>query len=572
MNLAGKASVAISVVASLYCGMVGAVEMAPNIKVDNRVGKKLQGELERASESSAIEHEVSVFLKNEEGGVQGAVSARAALSYTENAKKIYTINERQVSEEEYEKFAGDVQNQHRELRRQQKAFSKSKLELLLGKNIAEENFGGAVSLKLTAREIKKMLTDNGATILSVETRPQYSTPSLSSAMLATNVNPYALYIYNDTQGDGVTTYYAEGACGSSAFVGTNYTDLTCTSSGCSNADHSNVVGGIMRAVAPDSPIYCNNTWRPDGRTHALVESYSISGSTDNTYYLNDDGVFDNHVYLDRVNVFVAAGNGACGAGAVNYVSSPAKGMNVISVGSYNDATMSVSCFSRYINPSTKNEKPEVSAPGENIYVTGKNGVTLGGSGTSFSTPHAAAFAADAMSHNSFLRASPAMLRAFLLAGATDRITDTLGSTSDKAVGAGGMDFYDSLFKSTYLAYWWDLSGNSPFSTFRPCFDGWYSDLGVNRTVRVAVSWLLRPEYTAAHQSDVYPLGSDYDLFVLYPNGTTVPGASAQNRYNPYEVVEFNTGATSGRYTYRVCRAYNRDVGAHFDIGIAVTQR
>lgn len=124
---------------------------------------------------------------------------------------------------------------------------------------------------------------------------------------------------------------------------------------------------------------------------------------------------------NRVNVFISAGN-VDSTDTINgrNITSPAKGMNVITVGNYEDNSDKISNGSIHINPITKNEKPEKVAPGTFVTITGDDGTVYSNQyGTSISSPHAAAFAADAMSHNTFLQHSPMTLKAFMLAGNTD---------------------------------------------------------------------------------------------------------------------------------------------------------
>lgn len=84
--------------------------------------------------------------------------------------------------------------------------------------------------------------------------------------------------------------------------------------------------------------------------------------------------------------------------------------------------------------------------------------------------------------------------------------------------------------------------------------------------------MVEPFYIFLHQNDPFPLGVDYDLYIINPSGVQVVNASSTSRYNPYELVEFNTSGTSGNYTFKVCRASKRNPNNRFDMGIAVMQK
>ena len=69
---------------------------------------------------------------------------------------------------------------------------------------------------------------------------------------------------------------------------------------------------------------------------------------------------------------------------------------------------------------------------------------------------AAAFAADAMSKNSFLQNNASMLKAYMLASATDYV-----SGGHDRVGEGGIKFQPT--NNTNLAYWMNPNNDVPFT-------------------------------------------------------------------------------------------------------------
>ena len=351
-------------------------------------------------------------------------------------------------------------------------------------------------------------------------------------------------------------------------------------------NHSRNVAGILRAVAPDAYIYCrdNFTLTPPsndlngtnlgvGNPAIHLINRSWGECYPGTSYGTWDRDSDDFVYNNNIAIFNAAGNqrGECGQAwngsrwvpvfdnSFN-VRSPAKGLNVMAVGNYNDANDTIAASSSYIDPQTSNDKPEFSAPGENITA---GGVEM--SGTSMASPHAVGFAADLLSSYSFLRDKPYLLRASMISGATDRIT----GGSDK-VGTGGIDFL-----STH--YWWGLyywtGANNSFNTYANG-DGEPNGYIEQKmyipnswsNVRAVISWLTRGSYTFQHRNDTHPIGMDLDLRVYDPNGKQVGGSYSWD--NSDEVVNF-VPSVSGYYTFRISRYANRDTDLNLRLGLAV---
>ena len=143
----------------------------------------------------------------------------------------------------------------------------------------------------------------------------------------------------------------------------------------SETDHSRNVGAILRAVSPDSCIYCRGgavlpqSSDLDGvggnsPIHIITRSHS---SNDTISYNTLDRDWDNFSYDNNIAVFNSGGNTGAGTGNVR---SPGKGLNVISVANYDDANDTIVSSSPFVDPDTGNEKPEISSPGASVTAGG----------------------------------------------------------------------------------------------------------------------------------------------------------------------------------------------------------
>jgi hypothetical protein len=431
--------------------------------------------------------------------------------------------------------------------------------------------GETVTLLLRANELRRIIESGDDSILGIELYRR-ARDDVHDAMQATNVSTAH---FNDgrTTGNGVGIYMTEGSCPHESRL-TNYDRL----SGSETA-HSRNVAAILRTVSPDSHIYCRaGTVLPfeadlDG-ANGNPEVHIVTSS--NSWYYNDeykgiDRDWDDFVYKYGIPVFNSGGNQG---EAFGFVGSPGKGLNIITVGDYDNATNRISPSSPYRDPRTGNDKPEIVAPGTDITA---GGFTM--SGTSQSTPHAAGVAADMLSENPVFRGRPYLLKAKLLAGATDRIQGGY----DK-VGLGGIDYLIPYWPDYEIGrYWWHDGDNSSFHEL-DARDGKYDgnieipvyislrtldsgySFGRPAKVRAVLSWLTRGKYTFLHRDEDHPIGTDLDLYVLEPSGAQV-GASA-SWDNAFEWVEF-TVKQSGWYKFRIRRYANRDTDARLRVGLYV---
>ncbi len=412
----------------------------------------------------------------------------------------------------------------------------------------------SLTVYATAKQLERLIESNDPYLVGIEAveKPR---DDINSAMADTNITNWALP-FSTTRGDDIGIYMTESGCANESRI-TNYDRL----SG-SETDHSRNVGAIIRAVSPDSFLYCrggavlpqNSDLDGVGGNPPIYIITRSNSSNNTTSYNTVDRDWDNYAYDNLLAIFNSGGNTGAGTGNVQ---SPGKGLNLTTVANYNDANNTVSGTSPFVDPDTGNEKPELAAPGSNITA---GGFTM--SGTSMSTPHAAAFTADMMSSSTYLKYRPYLAKAKLLAGATDSIAGGY----DK-VGLGGIDF----LSAQYSGYWsWWSGSNGSWNTFDGNGDGY-----VTRTVyissswnkaRVVLAWMNRGTYTYNNRNNAHPIGMDLDLRVYDPNGNYVGGSFSWD--DPFESVNF-TPTVSGYYTFKINRYANRDTNSALRMGLYV---
>jgi hypothetical protein len=334
-------------------------------------------------------------------------------------------------------------------------------------------------------------------------------------------------------------------------------------------NHAQNVSAIVRGVSPESYVYCRSGYTLptaadlngyNGNPRVYAETHSWGETTANTDYRIRDRDFDNHVYNDAIANFQSAGN-VTASNPTGIVSTPAKALNLTSVGNYNDATDTLSSSSCHIDSQIDNDKPEVSAPGTSI--------TAGGwtmSGTSMASPHAAGFAADLMSASAWLQLKPARVKAAMLSGAAK----VIAGGADK-VGVGGIDFYRAFYNGTSSSCTGDNASFAAFDAGDYLPNNGTVDRSVSldaslTNVRVALAWLNRGTYTYDHRADASPLGIDLDLCVHDPNGKLVGCSTSFD--NPYELFSFDP-VVSGNYRVSIARSANRDVASKMHMAVHI---
>ena len=479
----------------------------------------------------------------------------------------FTLNDRDVSEKKVVASAEKQRKVAMSMREERRGRSRSRLRELASRlkmvddpdvQLALKHGRDTVSgVELTREQLHALIKEGGELIAGVDL---YVKPKdqVAGAMLSTRVDPWAID-YSARRGDGIGIYMTESGCAPDSFM-TNYDRLAG-----SNTSHSRNVSSIMRAVSPDSYIYCRggavlptaadlNGYGGNPPIHIVNRS---NGGGDNDDYTTSDRDWDNLVYDEAVATFISAGNYGDDNG---YIMSPSKGFNVVSVGAYDDSTDVIADFSSYKDPETGADKPELSAPGVSIAAGGYTK-----SGTSMSSPHAAAFAADLMGRYTWLKWRPYLVKSLMMSGAWKSITG-----GRYKVGLGGVDFYRSYYSFHY--HWWQ-GGNGSFSFFdnndplpgNNFIDSKWVNLSSSLSkVRITLVWLNRGAYTYSHRNDAHPIGMDLDMRVYDPNGNYVAGSYSWD--NPYEWVEFDPAVT-GVYRVAINRYANRDTSSKLHMGL-----
>ena len=432
--------------------------------------------------------------------------------------------------------------------------------------------------------------------------------------------------FPNTYGQGVGIYYSDMACPSGAITPFNnpviyagayenpyeYTVVNPVPTERGYRYHARMITGILSTVANSASLYCNTIQLGDDDTSDEIyyqnitptsamfnniaggigainlESYSLNRYKSNSKnaikrpYTAMDALFDRHTFTNYTRpVFISAANYNETFNPNLHIVSPAKAFNVTTVGSYKRdgiADQKHSDLSAFVDPTVGGSsirKPEVSAPGEKFYCENLwNNDRCGGadnnfevSGTSFSTPWVAAMAANVMSQGNYWKSSAAMMKAVVIAGATDTVSVASGNMRDK-VGEGGVDLFTMTWQLTNSAYWRDWSPTRPFATNYGtpydngyCFTNWQVNLYANRSHRLVISWL-----NDVNSAGISQIPNSYKMELLRSNGTVAATANESNQ--GYQII--NTNQPAGTYRVRVCK--NRQDNKRFDMGFAVSQR
>jgi hypothetical protein len=597
-----------------------------NISNANKVSTKLIKEL--LNEKKAI-YKVDLFIgdmlsKDEKVAYDKYISGRASYKINlENNQTSYTLNGLQATPEEIDQFMSEQntllieKNKLREEKR--RTHIKTVLELLKKEKTLEalsDSSSPYITLSLTSNEMKQLLKKAGSAIMSYDVHSSLNLSNtgtewdnlregyLRGVSLTQMHGPWNSYFPN-TRGENIGIYYSDAHCpanqgelfygydettGSYNEVGLVFNWLLEEDEDDGNSFHTRIITGILGTVANNVDLICHDSHGteadidsrfPDDTTNVNIQTYSLNHYNNSSTYSALDASFDHYTFNNRtIPVFVSAGN--INSWNINgRVLSPAKAFNVITVGSYgrnlSTGNFSWSDFSGDDNPITaigsrEIQKPEVSAPGESFHCQDFFGdFTCNddhneSNGTSFATPWTAAMTADVMSQGTYWQNSAAMMKAVVIAGATDPVSGTRDQ-----VGEGGVDLFTMTWQNTNSAYWYDANPTRPFSGTNTdqfdfnnnCFTNWQTNLDGNRDQRIVISWLN--DVTDATTLSNVP--NSYSLELLNSNGNVV--ASSSEDTQGYQII--NTNQPTGLYTVRVC-IDRQDTSQRFDMGFAVSQR
>ena len=244
------------------------------------------------------------------------------------------------------------------------------------------------------------------------------------------------------------------------------------------------------------------------------------------------------------------------------VSMPGGAFNVITVGAHSDNSNgfwfddAMAGFSRYKNPNSGANKPEVVSVGVNLTSTDSQGgdhLGSGWDGTSFSSPSVAGTAMLMLSRQPGQRFWPETNKAAIMASAMHDIVG--GFFGDDQDGAGAVvstvadDTYrNGRFRNASISLGNMNQSCGPLGGAAVCFNylNAFTAVAGART-RVAIAWdAIADPWAATSQ-----LGADIDLCIVHPNNVGIVACSSSFS-DPYEVVEFIAPA-AGAYDIYIRR-------------------
>ena len=335
-------------------------------------------------------------------------------------------------------------------------------------------------------------------------------------------------------------------------------------------EHPTQVGGIIGSTfapnlgfALDADLYFSNAgvnspWPSTADFHTAIDWGASNASIlNNSWKSGGCGTADVFNSLDRHLDYivrnlldltvVASGNdrpdGCSNGGDVDFVSSPGKGYNSLTVGAFRDQNSSRWDDDAMRDSSQYNVsgriKPEMVASGSWIttLLAVSPWITTTG-GTSLAAPMVSATAANMIQADPNLSTKPEAITAVLMATALHNIVDnTYRSRPD---GAGALDAAAALV--TLEGGHWASQSISSSTTF-PLEFSHFAYKG--ERVRYVIRWLSNPDYNLTTD----PLPADLDLVAFRADGTTTIIGSYSS-FDSFEIVDFIAPA-SETYVFKV---------------------
>ncbi len=337
-------------------------------------------------------------------------------------------------------------------------------------------------------------------------------------------------------------------------------------------------------------------WALDQQSaHVVNASYGLCYPSSPGTMKALDHVFDYYSWTRRRLIVKSAGNiqptGDC---ANNYVTTPGKGWNVLTVGSYNDGdnsnwsgdTMDSLTQWQDSPSSSQPDKPEVAAPGVHIATLGQNGASVNANpngaegGTSVAAAQVSGLAAVLMDRASNLISYPEATRAIIIASAVHNIEGPSnappGVDASNRDGAGGINgnlagmaasHQVSLSACAHSCWMTRLFSSTSFDANNDYLRSFHAVAG--ERVRVAIAWQSSGSCTTTSSCTV-SLPMKLDLYIDDPDLLLVDNGSSASGANSYELVEF-TARKTGTYRIRIHRAIGSSTGEGERVGIAIVK-
>lgn len=345
-----------------------------------------------------------------------------------------------------------------------------------------------------------------------------------------------------------------------------------------HADHVAMIAAGNNGIARDSNIlscYSSNgandyiSWML--KENMNVANGSFGGTTDFGIYYNESRIFDELIKNYLFTFVAAAGNKTYDKnGNVvndNYVTWPATGYNVISVGNSYESTNMIGAGSCYKEmDSYYGSKPNLVAPGTtttnsfNIYNYENNRDPYSGTGTSYAAPQVTGCIALLMEEYPFLIAYPELCLSIVTASASpmseyynsnngeDNHFDIYGSGLHNQIGSGLLNY--EKMREAAKQYKSITVPKSTMQNYSGSLDE-YIEFRVpnNKRIRASLAWLANGK----EQNDLnYENFSDYDLYLtrVEPDGSENTVMRVYGGTNNVEFLDYAV-ETGGLFRLRV---------------------
>jgi len=366
-----------------------------------------------------------------------------------------------------------------------------------------------------------------------------------------------IQIPTGNKGGGINVCAIEVGCVDTSIPLLNSSNYTSRCNGTADSHHT-LVTNVVQHSAPNAKVYgygignlttpvSNPTTFPPYSVSCHIETrsynYAPSSSYDGPDMKLDNHIYDAPDYKSPIN-FVSAGNYGN-----NYVSTPGKAMNVITVGAVTPATDNYASYSGWMNPTyylhNDNEKPEVGMftdidMGSYGFINGTSAATPLTAG--LATNLLSNFIASGLPNGGFFNGQPALVKATLIVGEEIPIKNASTWDKDNRKVAQKIPTYNSI-TSFWRASWWNKD-NSFLNNDLVITE----NVPQSGTYKIAIAWLSSGSYIQSNQK----LPQDIDLSVSQ-NGRTIYSTSWTN---PFEVVVFDNVTPNVPLTIRIYRVSN----------------
>lgn len=363
-----------------------------------------------------------------------------------------------------------------------------------------------------------------------------------------DANDYNLQLAHENNLNHIKTNNISGTVGSHA---TNVTSIIC-------GRKTTINGKTYEGLATGATIW-QTTINYDTDLYAAIELLASKGAnvinlsggflTGSTYH-NIDKIVDEHIVRLNVSFVKSSGNNG------GNVTSPGKGYNVITVGNlttksddkplqniYNtssSAPYSMDTSSQYNNATYLANKPDVVAPGSNLYLpTNATTSERKGGGTSYAAPLVTGIAAQLMQEHITFKVNPNAFKNAIVCGASNKnITGTTTSYGklENESGAGLVNAINS-FNAMENVYYEAYLTNHPTGVYDTIADVYIKK---GQTIRIALTFEKEEDINLTSY-----YGNNIDIRLAQTAGYAVHAKSESLKDN-VEIIEYKA-TSSGTY-------------------------